>query len=513
MSQAGTYNAGSPAPGTVVESLTGDVGGPVGPDGAGNIDLLGTAGVIVTTGSPGTNTITWSLDDSIATQYDTDMGTAIPVGGVLNVLGAHGINTAGAGDTVTIAINNAITLGDLANITAGNNALLVETGDIEIEATNGVGNLNIPLTISGGDAGVIEVNSTPFLHNFGINNQNIFLGFNAGNFGAANNSFLNIGIGENTLSSINSGAGNTVVGHGAAPNITSSSGTVVIGQGSLGALTNGSANTVVGSNAMSQAINGQQCIAIGGNTLGGTLNGALRNIAIGGNAGSAYTSTERDNILLGIGSGVGVVGDTNTLRIGLSSGTGNGQLNRAFIAGIATVVVANTQMVTIDTVTNQLGSQAIPSGFADTFTTDSGNALPVSGVLNVLGGVGTTTSGAGNTITITSDNAGFNWQVVTVPQIGGDSQGYFTNDVGSVDVALPALSAVGDTFQVAAMSAGGWTISQGAGQSIRIGTQVTTTGVTGSLASTDMGDWVTLVCNIADTSWMAFVNQGNPNIV
>jgi len=58
------------SPGTVkpdIETLTGDVGGAVGPDGALNVNLL-TDDFLTTTGNPGTNTITISLDNS---QVDT----------------------------------------------------------------------------------------------------------------------------------------------------------------------------------------------------------------------------------------------------------------------------------------------------------------------------------------------------------------------------------------------------------------------------------------------------------
>lgn len=47
--------------GPSIRTLTGDVGGPVGPDVNGNINTLGTAGEILVTGTPGTNTLTWSL--------------------------------------------------------------------------------------------------------------------------------------------------------------------------------------------------------------------------------------------------------------------------------------------------------------------------------------------------------------------------------------------------------------------------------------------------------------------
>lgn len=50
-----------------------------------------------------------------AEDFPTDVGTATEAAGVLNVLGGTNINTTGAGDTLTIALNNSITLaGDLS---------------------------------------------------------------------------------------------------------------------------------------------------------------------------------------------------------------------------------------------------------------------------------------------------------------------------------------------------------------------------------------------------------------
>ncbi len=60
MSQAGVIRNGSAGMGSV-DTLTGDVGGAVGPDGANNINLLTGAGLL-STGVPGTNTITFTLD-------------------------------------------------------------------------------------------------------------------------------------------------------------------------------------------------------------------------------------------------------------------------------------------------------------------------------------------------------------------------------------------------------------------------------------------------------------------
>ena len=87
--------------GTGILTITGDVGGAVGPDGANNVNLLSGSNLTVT-GTPADNTLTITLDGSVANQYDEDVGTAIPAAGVLNILGGSGISTAGAGNTVTI---------------------------------------------------------------------------------------------------------------------------------------------------------------------------------------------------------------------------------------------------------------------------------------------------------------------------------------------------------------------------------------------------------------------------
>lgn len=52
-------------------------------------------------------------------------------------------------------------------------------------------------------------------------------------------------------------------------------------------------------------------------------------------------------------------------------------------------------------------------GIATTYVENTGSATPSGGVLNVLGGSGVTTSGAGNTITINSTGAAFNYTNVT----------------------------------------------------------------------------------------------------
>lgn len=90
----------------ILQSLTGNAGGAVFPDGSNNIDLLGTVGEIVTTGNPGANTITLSLDGAVSNSFVTDAGTATPAGGILNILGTSVLNTSGSGNTVSVNMDN-----------------------------------------------------------------------------------------------------------------------------------------------------------------------------------------------------------------------------------------------------------------------------------------------------------------------------------------------------------------------------------------------------------------------
>jgi hypothetical protein len=87
--------------GTGILTVTGDVGGAVGPDGANNINLLSGSDLTVT-GNPAGNTLTITLDGTVATQYDADVGSAVPAAGILNIVGTGGASTSAAGNTVTI---------------------------------------------------------------------------------------------------------------------------------------------------------------------------------------------------------------------------------------------------------------------------------------------------------------------------------------------------------------------------------------------------------------------------
>jgi hypothetical protein len=60
--------------------------------------------------------------------------------------------------------------------------------------------------------------------------------------------------------------------------------------------------------------------------------------------------------------------------------------------------------------------------------------------------------------------------------------------------------------------ANGWTVAQGAGQEIFFGNTHTTVGAGGSLASTNAGDCITMVCLVANNTFYVVSSVGNITI-
>lgn len=119
-----------------------------------------------------------------------------------------------------------------------------------------------------------------------------------------------------------------------------------------------------------------------------------------------------------------------------------------------------------------------------------------------------TSSPSTNSIDFIANNSGTVWTVVTSNQNLADNEGFFANGGSTLNFTLPATAAVGDTYEVVAMNANGWKIVQQAGQTVTIGGLSSTTGATGSVTSTANGDWIQLVCNVANTNWIGCLKSG-----
>ena len=194
----------------------------------------------------------------------------------------------------------------------------------------------------------------------------------------------------------------------------------------------------------------------------------------------------------------------------LAIGTGNAaplaQIAIGHLVGLGGIVIGySTPNITID------GTGA---GTALTVHTDGADAVEAANAISIVGAGGITTSGAGSTITITGAGASFTWSNISASQTLAVNQGYFCSAGGALSLALPAVSVVGDTIEVALIGSTSFTVTQSAGQQIVLGNKQTTAGVVGTIATTQQGDAFRMVCQTANLVWLvAPGSMGNFTIV
>jgi hypothetical protein len=118
------------------------------------------------------------------------------------------------------------------------------------------------------------------------------------------------------------------------------------------------------------------------------------------------------------------------------------------------------------------------------------------------------------TITISATATTFTWSTISASQTLDVNNGYIAiAPGGALSLALPAVSAVGDTIEVTLDGSTSIAITQSAGQQIRLGNQATTAGVGGSLTSTQQGDTLRMVCSVANLKWNILSSMGNFTVV
>lgn len=129
-------------------------------------------------------------------------------------------------------------------------------------------------------------------------------------------------------------------------------------------------------------------------------------------------------------------------------------------------------------------------------------------------GTGISIVNAAGSITISGTGAGLTWTDVTgTSQAIAVNNGYTANNVGLVTLTLPASAVYGSVIAVVGKGAGGWKIAQNSGQTIHIGASNTTSGASGSLASTKQYDAVFILCTVANTDFTVYSSIGNLTVV
>jgi len=141
---------------------------------------------------------------------------------------------------------------------------------------------------------------------------------------------------------------------------------------------------------------------------------------------------------------------------------------------------------------------------------DTGN---VPQIATLTAGAGIAIANGAGTITVSATGSGVAWVDATNAAYNMViDTAYGSNRGGGVAFTLPAVAAQGIVIQIVGIL-GLWNIVQGGGQSIEIGMFTTTVGAGGSLTATNVGDCVTLRCITADTVFRVENMMGNPAIV
>lgn len=136
-------------------------------------------------------------------------------------------------------------------------------------------------------------------------------------------------------------------------------------------------------------------------------------------------------------------------------------------------------------------------------------------VTSITPGTGVGISGGPGSLTISVIGGGLQWTATSVNIANmAVNNGYACiSPGGALTLGLPTTAGVGSILKVTLAGATSWQITQAAGQSIRIGSSVTTTGAGGSLASTAQGDSVELLCVVANTTFQVLSSVGNITVV
>lgn len=156
-----------------------------------------------------------------------------------------------------------------------------------------------------------------------------------------------------------------------------------------------------------------------------------------------------------------------------------------------------------------------PSDVPIDFVTNSGTAVAIDNVLEILGSGGITTSAVGNVITISQGGGGFSWNLVTSisppnPIQLMSNNGYVCSGVSQVTFLLPLAPTFGEEFIIVSDTST-FLITENGSQMIRVGAQITTAG-SGTVSSNTVGDYIQCVY-VGSNRFLSFSPQGSLTIV
>jgi len=444
-----------------------------------------TAGFILTSNGAATVPTFQAAGPGGIVTLDGTTGSA--TGSVVTVQGSNSnIVTSASGSTVSVALANSPSVS--GSVTAGT-GLVATTGGLTATGNS---------TINGTGAGTTTIGSS-------AGGALIFAS------GAASSITL-----TNQPLTINTGTGDITIGDSSNTkniSIEGRNGTIDIGTShdfSANAINIGSTNT-----SWTGALNLQT--GTGDINIGST-GGNNKDITIG----ASGTITQTLTLLAGDGSSggylrIGTSGDTQ-IDLG-SSSLVNGSMRLRTASSLELGANANAQTITIGNTTGSTGiaMRVGSSGLTiPSFTTTGSLVSNTSGLITntnaSTAGFVLTSNGAASVPTFQAAGGGGGIDNVdqTSTPVTMVVNSHYSMNLGSLITAtLPATAAFGSVIKVSGYGAGLWTIAQNSGQTIHFGSVNTTTGVGGSLSSTNRYDSIELFCAVADTNFVVQSSIGN----
>jgi len=321
---------------------------------------------------------------------------------------------------------------------------------------------------------------------------------------------------------INTGtAGSTITTTNGVFTVITGSGIIDLGQSATtGAINIG--NSLAGSLAL--ASGGASTITITNQSLG--IQTGTGNLNLNTAAAASIVTIGNVSGVSAVNINTGTAGHTMTTTNGIFTVvTGTGAISISGDAANTTIGIATGAAVKLLTLGSSSGASAVTinTGSAGitipSFTTSGALVSTSAGLITdasaSTAGFVLTSNGAGSAPSFQAAGAsGFAWVNTTgAVQAMAVSTGYVSNDGATpVVFTLPAVAVVGAEVAVLGSGAGLWSIAQNAGQTIHFNAVDSTTGVTGSVSSTSRYDSITLICNVANSDWVAYLATGNLSV-
>jgi hypothetical protein len=219
-------------------------------------------------------------------------------------------------------------------VTGGTSVLKTLTGNSGGAISPTAGNINI---VTANSTNKFVGSGSTLTEDFGL--SNLVLGSSLPSITTGD---FNVGLGYHALHALAAGNNNTAIGYEAlaTASLVAAGNNVAIGYHALNQSVGGG-NVAIGKDCMVAATSAQANVCVGSGAANSLLTGD-HNFCLGVSAGSALTSSESNNILI---NSPGVTAESNAIRIG-EQGTGTGQQNQCYLAGVLNTVSGRVIKIT-----------------------------------------------------------------------------------------------------------------------------------------------------------------------